>query len=259
VESNLLGAYHCLELARRDGAAFVFLSTSRVYPIRVLERLAFVEAETRFELIAEQPLRGASAAGIAEDFPLDGARTMYGATKLASELLIAEYVETYGLSATVNRCGVIAGPWQMGKVDQGVFTHWMLSFYFHRDLAYFGYGGSGKQVRDLIHVDDLADLVDEQLQVPERWAGRTFNVGGGRAASLSLLETTGICRELTGNDVTVSAVQETRAGDMRIYLSDCAALHAHTVWRPRRTPHEVMVDIFRWIHDNERALRATLT
>jgi CDP-paratose 2-epimerase len=183
---------------------------------------------------------------------------MYGATKLASELLIAEYGETYGVPAIVNRCGVIAGPGQMGTVDQGVFTHWMLSFYFKRDLAYLGYGGTGKQVRDLLHVDDLAELVDEQLQAPERWAGRTLNVGGGRAASLSLLETTGICRELTGNDVAVDAVEETRAGDMRVYLSDCSALYAHTAWRPRRTPDEVMVDIFRWIHDNERALRATL-
>jgi len=258
VDSNLVGAYHCLELARRDSARFVFLSTSRVYPMHALESLIVDEAQTRFELAPEQPVPGAGAEGISETFPLDGARTMYGATKLAAELLIAEYDESFGVPATINRCGVIAGPWQMGKVDQGVFTHWMLSFYFRRDLAYFGYGGTGKQVRDLLHVDDLADLVDEQLQQPQRWSGRTYNVGGGRVASLSLLETTGICRELTGNNVAVGSVEETRAGDVRVYLSDCSALYAHTDWRPRRTPHDVMADIFHWIHENERALRATL-
>ena len=63
----------------------------------------------------------------------------------------------------IDRCGVIAGPWQMGKVDQGVFTYWLLSHYFGRELRYIGYGGAGKQVRDLLHVDDLVDLVDEQL------------------------------------------------------------------------------------------------
>ena len=90
----------------------------------------------------------------------------------------------------IDRCGVIAGPWQMGKVDQGVFTYWLLAHHFQRPLAYIGFGGAGKQVRDLLHVDDLLDLVDEQLGDPDRWAGATVNVGGGRACSLSLLETT---------------------------------------------------------------------
>ena len=250
--------YHCLELARRDQAQFVFLSTSRVYPVLQQDQLAFEEAETRFELRPKQPFPGASGAGISEDFPLDGARTLYGATKLSGELLIAEYADLYGLQATVNRFGVVAGPWQMGKVDQGVFTHWMLSFYFKLPLAYFGYGGTGKQVRDLLHVDDLVDLVDDQLLNPGHWAGCTFNVGGGRAGSLSLRETTDVCRELTGNDMQVGSVNENRPGDVRIYLSDCAALFAHTDWRPKRTPREALEDIYSWIGANERALRGAI-
>ena len=198
---NLIGAYHCLELVRREGAQLIFLSTSRVYPYTALEAVAFGESDTRYELTDDQELPGVSSAGVAEGFPLDGARTLYGATKLAAELLIAEYAAAFGLRAVVNRCGVIAGPWQMGKVDQGVFTHWMVSHYFGRPLSYIGYGGWGKQVRDVLHVDDLVDLVCEQLLVPERWANATLNVGGGPANSLSLVETTAICRELTGNEV----------------------------------------------------------
>ena len=116
------------------------------------------------------------------------------------------------MPAVIDRCGVIAGPWQMGKVDQGVFTHWMLAHHFRQPLSYIGFGGRGKQVRDLLHVEDLVDLVERQLLDPGAWDGRTVNVGGGRECSLSLLETTAICRELTGNEVPIAPVAETRAG-----------------------------------------------
>jgi CDP-paratose 2-epimerase len=158
----------------------------------------------------------------------------------------------------VNRCGVIAGPWQMGKVDQGVFTFWMLAHHFGRPLQYIGFGGGGKQVRDLLHVDDLLELLDEQLLQPARWDGITVNVGGGRECSLSLLETTAICAELTGNRVEVAAEPALRPGDVPVYLSDCARLHALTEWRPRRGPREILADIHDWVRANEHALRGTL-
>jgi CDP-paratose 2-epimerase len=257
LHTNLTGAYNCLELARRAGAQLVFLSTSRVYPVEPQLGLALEEAETRFELSAEQPLPGASAAGIAEGFPLTGARTLYGATKLAAELLIEEYRSGFGVPAVVDRCGVIAGPWQMGKVDQGVFTHWMLSHRFRRPLRYIGFGGEGKQVRDLLHVEDLVDLVERQLLDPERWDGGVFNVGGGRECSLSLRETTAICRELSGNEVAIAPVEETRAGDVPVYLSDCGRLFAFDEWRPRRGARQILADIDTWIAaDEERIGRA---
>ncbi len=166
VHTNLTGAYNCLERARRDGAFVVFLSTSRVYPVAPQVGLRLEEAETRFELAAEQEVPGVSPAGISERFPIDGARTLYGATKLAAELLIEEYRAGLGVPAVIDRCGVIAGPWQMGKVDQGVFTHWMLAHHFRNPLTYIGFGGHGKQVRDLLHVEDLVDLVERQLLEP---------------------------------------------------------------------------------------------
>jgi CDP-paratose 2-epimerase len=254
VQSNLVGAYHCLELARLRGAQMVFLSTSRVYPVAPLEALALEETETRFEVSAGQHVPGASPEGIAEDFPLAGARTIYGATKLAAELLIEEYRAAYGLRAVVNRCGVIAGPWQMGKVDQGVFTFWMLAHRLGRPLRYIGFGGSGKQVRDLLHVADLADLIEDQLSDPDGWNGAVFNVGGGRAGSLSLLETTALCAEITGREVDVEPSSEVRPGDLPLYVSDCRALFARTEWRPRRGPREILCDIDRWVADNEAAV-----
>jgi CDP-paratose 2-epimerase len=257
VHTNLTGAYNCLELARRDGAFFLFLSTSRVYPVEPQVDLSLEEAETRFELAAAQDVPGVSPAGISEQFPLEGARTLYGATKLAAELLIAEY-RGLGVPAVIDRCGVIAGPWQMGKVDQGVFTHWMLAHHFRNPLSYIGFGGHGKQVRDLLHVEDLVDLVERQLLDPAKWDGQTVNAGGGRECSLSLLETTAICRRLTGNEVPLTPVAETRQGDVPIYLSDCARLFELDAWRPHRSAEQVLADIHEWIAADPERIAAAL-
>jgi CDP-paratose 2-epimerase len=258
VQTNLLGAYHCLEEAARHRAQVVFISTSRVYPVAALRALSYRETATRFELAAQQPLVGASAHGVAERFPLDGARTLYGASKLSAELLVCEYAESFGLSTVIDRCGVVAGPWQMGKVDQGVFTHWMLAHHFKRPLAYIGFGGTGKQVRDLLHVADLAELVDDQLVRPHHWAGAMLNVGGGADVSLSLLETSALCEEITGNRVPVAADPTTRTGDIPIYISDCRELAQRSRWAPQRDARQILEEIHAWLRANERAVAATL-
>ena len=258
VEANLNGAWHCIELAVERRAQLVFLSTSRVYPIAALRSLALEEGEGRFELSEQQPLAGASRAGIGEGFPLEGARTLYGTTKLAVELLIAEYREAAGLRAVIDRCGVIAGPWQMGKVDQGVFAHWMLSHVFGLPLSYIGYGGGGKQVRDLLHVEDLLELVEDQILRGEHWDGATVNVGGGRDGSLSLSETTELCREISGREIEISSQAEDRPGDVPLYISDCRRARELGDWVPKRSPRDILEEIHGWIRDNEDVLRRAL-
>jgi CDP-paratose 2-epimerase len=249
VRSNLFGAYHCLELARRDDAQVVFISTSRVYPYGALNELPYRETATRFEL---------DGPGVSESFPLAGPRTLYGASKLAAEHLVTEYAAVYGLPTVIDRCGVIAGPWQMGKVDQGVFTYWVLAHQSRRPLRYIGYGGAGKQVRDLLHVEDLVELVDRQLRAPDHWAGRTVNVGGGREVSLSLRETTEACRELTGRTVPVGVEEPERPGDVRVYLTDTARLRALSDWRPQRRAHDTLADIAAWAREHEDMILAAL-
>jgi CDP-paratose 2-epimerase len=257
VQSNLVGAFHCLELARRDRAQVVFLSSSRVYPYQALDSLGCRETPTRFELEPDGA-PGASERGIAEAFPLEGPRTPYGATKLAAEHLVTDYAASLSPPAVVDRCGVIAGPWQMGKVVQGVFTYWLLSHFAGRPLRYIGYGGTGKQVRDLLHVDDLVELIDRQLGSPAHWAGRVVNVGGGRQISLSLAETTELCRELTGTSVAVTAADEERSGDVRIYLTDASRLYGLTDWRPQRSAADTLGDIADCVRAHEALVLATL-
>lgn len=253
IRTNLLGAYHCLELARSCGAQLVFLSTSRVYPIARLRAAQLRPTESRLELAAEQPEPGLSERGVSEACSLEGARTLYGASKLAAEHLVTEYAETYGVPTVVDRCGVIAGPWQMGRIDQGVFTHWVLSHRLGRPLEYLGY--EGRQVRDLLHVLDLSDLLEEQLLAPGHWAGQTVNVGGGRAVSLSLRETTALCAEIGGREVPVRAVAEGRPGDVPVYLSDTTRLEGLTDWRPRRDARRIIADVHAWVVEHEANLR----
>lgn len=256
IETNLGGAHRCLEHCRRHDAAIVFLSTSRVYPVAHLASLRLEERDTRFELAADQSLRGASAAGISEAFPLDGARTLYGATKLAAELLVEEYRTTYGVPAVVDRFGVLAGPWQMGKVDQGIVAHWVLAHHLGLPLRYLGFGGLGKQVRDVLHVDDAVDLIDDQLTRADHWDGAVVNVGGGGERSVSLRELTALCAEATGRRTDVAQGGEDRPGDVPLYISDCARLATLTDWQPRRDVATVVRDVARWVAEHERELAA---
>ena len=254
IETNLTGTVNLLEVARRDRADVVFLSTSRVYPLAALASIAYEERETRFAIAARQALPGVTAHGIAEEFPLEGARSLYGATKLACELIVAEYAEMYGLRTIVDRAGVITGPWQMGKADQGVFAWWMGCHYFNRPLRYIGYGGNGKQVRDFVDVAELCDLIIRQLEVIETAPRHAYNAGGGLASSLSLAETTALCEEITGNRVEIERVAENRPADVRIYVTDNARVTADTGWSPCKAPRDTLAGIFDWIRANERVL-----
>lgn len=247
LNTNLSGTINCLEAARVRNSAFLFLSTSRVYPIARLNSLRWDEGPTRFVWNDVQETAGCSSRGVAESFPLDGARSLYGASKLAGELLIQEYVHSCGMRALINRCGVLAGPWQLGKVDQGVLSLWVARHYFGIPLKYIGFGGTGKQVRDVLHVDDLFGLVNLQIQAPAVWDGRIYNVGGGIGHSTSLCELTDVCREVTNRRTGISAVPETHDVDLRIFITDSGHAARDFGWRPTRTVTDVVVDIHDWL------------
>ena len=255
METNLMGTYRCLEQARQWRSKTIFLSTSRVYPISMLEQHPWSEQPTRFTW-NEVPGAAISPRGVSEHCAMYAARSLYGWTKFASESLIEEYRAGFGLRAVINRCSVIAGPWQMGKVDQGVVALWVFRHYFGKPLKYIGYGGTGKQVRDMLHVADLCDLVTEQITHFDRWEGWLGNVGGGMDISASLLELTGICRKVVGREVTMGAETENRQADLRIFLADSSKLFAHTGWRPTRGVEKIVADVFDWVRGNEKTLQS---
>lgn len=253
IQTNLSGTLNCLELARKNNAAFIFLSTSRVYPIEAINKVPFSEDDTRFRWTENIP--GCSPKGINENFPLSGARSLYGASKLAGELMLQEYVYTYKMPAIINRCGVLTGPWQMGKVDQGVITLWVARHFFNKGLKYIGFGGEGKQVRDILHVRDLFELLVLQMQNPSKWNGSVFNVGGSEEISVSLQELTTICQEVCNNKVSIEKVTDTSSVDLRIFLTDTQLVSKTFNWKPKHSPVSIVEDIHSWISKNKDTLK----
>jgi CDP-paratose 2-epimerase len=259
IDTNLGGTVNLLEFARRRAKTFVLLSTSRVYSIEALRGIETTEGDTRYEVTPAQQLPGVGPQGITEEFPTDGARSYYGASKLASEMLAQEYAAASDLEVIINRCGVLAGAGQFGKVDQGVMALWVAAHIYGRPLKYIGFGGTGKQVRDLMHPDDLLALVMRQLEMAGDISGQVFNVGGGLPISVSLLELTDLCRERTSNEVPITPVPETASVDVPVYLTDTSRVREVTGWSPSWDASAIIDDIATWIEGDIERLRPIFT
>lgn len=255
IDTNLRGTLNCLEFCRRRAGGLIFLSTSRVYSIAPLRELPLRDAPTRFEPEPGALPAGVSEYGIDERFPTHLPRSYYGASKLASELLIQEYARGAGLRAVIDRCGVIAGPGQFGKVDQGVFTLWVARHLFRQPLAYTGFGGEGRQVRDLLHPADLFELLCRQMESADAHPGAVFNVGGGAENAVSLREYTAVCRDVTGVEIEPSSDPQTADVDVPWYVSDARAASAAFDWKPRRDVRTIALEILDWLKNDEAELR----
>lgn len=255
LDTNLGGAVNCLEFARARCGGLVFLSSSRVYSIEPLVRLPLVANTTRLDMpTSDCPIPGVSFDGIGETFACNTQRSYYGASKLAAEMLCQEYAAHAGLPVVINRCGVIAGPGQFGKSDQGVFTLWVARHHFGRALKYTGFGGNGLQVRDLLHPADLCELINLQMQSLAKFSGGTFNVGGGRAGSVSLQEFTTLCRQSTGREVPIAEDATTTSVDIPWYITNHSKISALSGWAPQRGPVVIVDDIAQWVRANESTL-----
>ena len=194
IEHNLLGTINVLEYCKRSTGGLVLLSTSRVYSIAPLASAPMDVANEAFvprRHEINQP--GWTEHGIREDFSTQPPLSLYGCSKLTSELLAQEYGAAFGLPVYINRCGVLAGAGQFGKPDQGIFSFWIHSYCGHRPLKYIGFGGHGHQVRDCLHPRDLVPLLHQQMQSSGRHAGQIINLGGGIASGISLAQLSQWC------------------------------------------------------------------
>lgn len=259
MNTNLNGTINSLNFALRYKADVIFLSTSRVYPIKQLNKIEISEGATRFLINPNQKNEGVTEKGIKENFSLNGARSFYGSSKLASELLIQEYIEFYGLNAVINRCGVITGPWQMGKIDQGVIVLWLAKHFWKQELSYIGFGGEGKQVRDILHINDLYDLIRLQVTDIKKFKNDVYNIGGGNNISVSLKELTELCEKITGNKIKINSVKENRAADIPLYITDNSKIMSLSHWEPKIKPEIILSDTFEWMKKNESLLKNLLS
>lgn len=243
LEHNLAGTINILEYCRRAKAGFILLSTSRVYSIPALASLPLRVDNNTFVLDEAHPLpQGVSSDGIHTSFSTESPLSLYGSTKLASELLALEYASAFSLPVWINRCGVLAGAGQFGTAEQGIFSYWIHACARHKPLRYIGFGGLGYQVRDALHPADLAELLYAQITQSKTTATRRFNVGGGAANAMSLRQLTEWCAIRFGNH-TVDADQRQRPFDIPWVVIDNNSAKEAFNWTPKRKLAEILEEI----------------
>lgn len=243
IEHNLVGTINMLEYCKKYGAGFIMLSTSRVYSIRQLTNMAFEPIEQAFRLCQHQILPpGVSSEGISETFSTAAPISLYGSTKLASELLALEYGEAFNFPVWINRCGVMAGAGQFGTAGQGIFAYWINSYLRRRPIKYIGFGGSGFQVRDCLHPCDLIPLLDKQTNAPAEKKVRLVNIGGGNSRAISLAQLSTWCANHFDFH-SIDKETETRHFDIPWMVMDCSLAEKIWGWRPQTSLNQILDEI----------------
>jgi CDP-paratose 2-epimerase len=243
MEHNLIGTVNLLEFVKRTGAGLILLSTSRVYSMAPLVNLPVtVENEAYRPQLGSHRVVGLSSEGVAENFPTTPPISLYGATKLASELIALEYADAFGLPIWINRCGVLAGAGQFGTAEQGIFAFWINSYLRRRPLKYIGFDGQGHQVRDCLHPRDVAALVWKQMQSPDRQVERVQNVAGGVASAISLAQLSCWCAARFGKHA-VGRDSTSRPYDVPWMVLDSASAKRQWDWQPNVRLDEILEKI----------------
>ena len=242
-KTNLIGTFNILKKCVRDNANIIFLSSSRVYSISKLR--SFFK-----NLNISRPLKVKRK--IDENFETATASSLYGFTKLASEKLICEIFFNTKLKYIINRFGVIAGPWQFGKQDQGFVPLWVAKHYLKKKLSYIGFGGYGNQVRDVIHIDDVCEIIFIQIAKIKKINNETFNIGGGLKSYVSLRDLTSKCQKITGNKIKIKKVSKTSIFDIPYYITDNKKIKKFYNWEPLKNINIVLKDIYKWLYQNKK-------
>lgn len=232
IEHNLLGTINILEFCKRHRAGFILISTSRVYSITELAKIKVDIFGETFRLSEEQrQVPGLSVAGVSEAFSTAPPISLYGSSKLASEMLALEYGETFGFPVWIDRCGLLSGAGQFGRADQGIVSFWINSYLHRLSLRYIGFGGKGYQVRDCLHPRDLASLLEKQLRNMLPAGNRVFNVGGGCNNMFSLAELSSWCAGRFGYHQVLES-SEVRNFDLPWLVMDSSNARESWGWQP---------------------------
>ncbi len=189
---------------------------------------------------------------ITEKFETESASSLYGFTKIASEKLIKEFFFNTKLKYIINRFGVIAGPWQFGKQDQGFVSLWIAKHFFKKKLSYIGFGGKGHQIRDIIHIKDVCKIILLQIKNIKKINNQIFNVGGGTKNKISLKNLTIKCEKLTKNKIVISKNKRTSIFDIPYFVTDNSKIYKFYKWKPFHSIDMLLHDIYIWLKENKR-------
>ena len=243
IEINLGGTIEALEYCRRQNAGMILISTSRVYSIHALAALPVIVRDGAFVIDASRELpHGVTEHGVDAEFSTASPVSLYGATKLASESLAAEYAYAFNLPCYIDRCGVLSGAGQFGTAAQGIFAYWINAHLRRRKLRYIGFDGMGHQSRDVLHIDDLASLIARQMRHPQHGSAPLYTVGGGANRVMSLRQLTAWCDARFGSH-TVASDPAPRQYDIPWFVTDARRVEADFDWTPQWSTGAILAEI----------------
>ena len=246
INTNLIGTINILKKSKNDKSKIIFISSSRIYPLEEMNKI--IKNKNLKSKIKISKM-------FSEKDKIIGPKTIYGLTKLCSEMLIEEFSYAYKLKYLINRCGVISGPLQFGKQDQGFVSLWIWRHLNKKKLSYIGYGGYGNQIRDVLHIDDLSELILLQIKNINKINNKLFTVGGSKTSYTSLSQLTKLCQKITGNKIKMGKVSKTSSYDIPYYLSDNTHVSNTYRWKPKRNINQVVMDTFLWLKKNKPIIK----
>ena len=234
--SNLIGTFNVLKKCAKDNSNIIYLSSSRVYAMENLFRLK-------------------KKGSVKENFDVENVKSIYGFTKLSSELLIKEYSYLHKIKYIINRVALVSGPWQFGKEEQGFVSLWVWRHLKHLRLNYIGFGGTGKQVRDVLHIQDLCELILLQIQKFKKINNKLMNVGGGKRNSLNLIQLTRLSTNITKNKIKIGSVKKTSPYDVPYFVTNTGYVTRLYKWKPKRNLKKIIADLYFWMKPNISSLK----
>ena len=245
INTNLIGTINILKKAKIDHSKIIFLSSSRVYPINSFKEFSKKKLLKKDLKISKM---------FNENSNINGPKTIYGVTKLASEMFIEEFSYAFKMKYIINRCGVISGPLQFGKQDQGFVSLWIWRHLMKKKLSYIGYEGLGNQVRDVLHIDDLSELINIQIKNLNKINNTLFTVGGSKKSYTSLKKLTEICQKITGNKLSMSKIKKTSIYDIPYFITDNSKITRTYGWKPKKNITNIIKDTYKWLKINKSNL-----
>lgn len=240
-EVNAAGSFNVLEAIRasRTRPPLIFTSTNKVYG-------AMPDLALKKGCDGYSPVEAKLAhSGIGERRPLDFC-SPYGCSKGTADQYVLDYARTFGLCSAVFRMSCIYGPHQFGTEDQGWIAHFLLRARQGKPITIYG---DGSQVRDVLYIDDLVDAFLLAMHSIKDISGRAFNIGGGSANTLTLLQLVQQIAELQGSDCPIR-FDRWRHGDQRYYVSDIRAFQRATGWTPKVSVRDGVAMLYHWLEDS---------
>jgi CDP-paratose 2-epimerase len=241
-EINAIGTFNALEAARLEGddAIFLYASTNKVYG--AMDDVEVVEEETRYTY-KDLPY------GIGEGQPLDF-HSPYGCSKGAADQYVHDYSRVYGLRTVVFRQSCIYGPRQMGVEDQGWVAWFVIATLLGRPITIYG---DGKQVRDLLYIDDLVRAYETAVREIDSTAGQIYNLGGGPSNTISVwTEFQPLIERQLGRSIPAAAFDEWRTGDQKVFFCDTSRAKREFGWAPEVGVEEGVGRLIRWVSENKQ-------